>query len=663
MNISKNIVLLLSIILIICSFPVVTASPLGDEGPNIEEGEQKWWDNWHRDKNHNKIEDIIEELGPEKRIGIFINYDHHPDDEDVARLQKFDFKVKYVYKYIDVICARNVAVSDVTALSHLPNVVMVKLEPKIYLQLDISSRAIKARESNDYSPNTAAELGVTGEGISIAILDSGVDDGGFFPNQRHEFLDDLDDNPATANDLKRIAGVDFTQEESFLVPRDGSYDPDDTAGHGTHCTGIAMGTGGGNTEYIGVAPQARLVDVKVIEDYGVGNTGDTMAGLEWCIDHKNDYNIRVLSLSLGGITNSDGTDEESQLVNKAVDAGLIVVVSIGNDGEFPPMGDGIADNSNNIPRPAAADKAITVGSVYDHGTIDRNDDTISGFSFSGPRLNDGDDDLYDELKPDVVAYGENILSAQANTASDTTTKSGTSMACPHVSGVVALMLDANPSLTPDQVRMILRETAEPRGTPSFPDLDPKYNTIYGWGIVDAYKAVNMAMGFREVGISLDQPIDGETIKGKVKISGTAYIISGSGEINSVEVSIDDPDFQKYNLEVEGTSIWSASWDTEGLNGRRTIYARARSGNYTATASIEVMVDNPDASGNGELNPEEGPPKINLPFGIGRVSLYAAIAFIAIIAGVIIAIIAVILLRRRKMYMKMIAARRAEQDNR
>jgi serine protease AprX len=651
MSLSKNIAVMLSIIVIMCSFPIVTALPMKEEGTNTEAGEPKWWENWHRDKNRNKIDDLIEELESEERIGIFIDYDRHPGQNDVSRLSKFDFDVKYVYKYIDVICARNVAVSDVKALSSLPHVVMVKLEPKIYPQLDISARAIKARESDDYSPNTAAELGVTGEGISIAILDSGVDDGGYFPNQRHESVDDLDDNPAT-NDLKRKAGVDFTQDESFLVPRDGSYDPDDVDGHGTHVAGIAMGTGGGNTENVGIAPQAGLVDVKVIENYGLGNAGNSIAGMEWCIENKNQYNIRVLSLSYGTIFGeSDGSDEESLVVNKAVEEGLVVVVAIGNDG------------SNRVTSPAAADGAIAVGSMDDRGSIDRSDDTLSSFSNTGPRRDDGDEDRLDELKPDVVAYGDSIMSAQANTNAAYVAHSGTSMSTPHVSGVVALMLDANPSLTPDQVKMILRETAEPRGTPSFPNLDPKYNTHYGWGLVDAYKAVNLAIGFREIGINIDRPSDGETIKGTVEISGTAYVVSGSGEINAVEISIDDPNFQTNTLEVEGTTTWSASWDTEDWNGHRTIHARARSGNYTAIASIEVIVDNPKASGDGELNPEEGPPKINLPFGIGKVGLYAAVAFVAIVVGVIIAIVAVILLRRRKMYMKMIAARRAEQDYR
>ena len=92
-----------------------------------------------------------------------------------------------------------------------------------------------------------------------------MDDGGFFPNQRHSSLDDMDDDPGTT-DPKRIAGVDFTQDESMFVPRDGSYDPDDVDGHGTHCAGIALGTGGGEDNYIGIAPQARLVDIKIIEN-------------------------------------------------------------------------------------------------------------------------------------------------------------------------------------------------------------------------------------------------------------------------------------------------------------------------------------------------------------------------------------------------------------
>jgi subtilisin family serine protease len=280
MNVSKSLTVLLVIIMIGCFIP--TGVGLSTD-KNIMESPQdnlNWWDDWKRDLNHNEIEDSIEKLQPDERIGIFIHYDRHPDDEDVSRLSSFDFDVKYVYKYIDVICARNVAVGDVGKLSYLPNVVMIKLEPKIYPLLDISSRAIKARDSDNFSPNTVFDMGYTGEGISIAILDTGVDDLGRTPSQRHESLDDLDDSQSTTDD-KFIAGVDFTQEETILIPRDGSYNPDDTFGHGSHCAGIAMGTGGADDIYVGVAPMARLVDIKVMENWGTGNLGDTVAGIDW----------------------------------------------------------------------------------------------------------------------------------------------------------------------------------------------------------------------------------------------------------------------------------------------------------------------------------------------------------------------------------------------
>jgi subtilisin family serine protease len=404
-----------------------------------------------------------------------------------------------------------------------------------------------------------------------------------------------------------------------------------------------------------------LVDVKVMENWAPLNSwGEVIAGVEWTIEHKNEFNIRVLSMSLGG-GNSDGTDEGSQIVNKAVEAGLVVVVSIGNDGDPPPRGDGIADNSNEVAAPAAADLSISVGSVYDHETIQRDDDTLSTFSFTGPRMDDGDDDPYDELKPDVVAYGEDIVSAQYNTASGTSTKSGTSMSCPMVAGVVALILEANPSLNPEQVKEILHQSAEQRGTPSYPSLDPKYNTHYGWGIVDAYKAVTMARGFVEVGISIDSPLDNALVTGVSKIKGQAFILSGSGEVSSVEISIDDPNFQSYTLQAEGTSSWTVDWDTQGWDGIHTIYARASSGEYKATTSIVVAVKNEDGSGGdgGGLEDDSGS-KILLPFGIGRVSVLAAAAFIGILSAIIILIIVGIVVKRRRMYKRLMEERRSQQ---
>ena len=112
--------------------------------------------------------------------------------------------------------------------------------------LDVSCRAIKARPSDVYSPNTAWELGYTGKGINIAMLDSGVDDG-------HPSLDG-----------KFVAGAEFTKGSS-TKPTDGSYNPDDNSGHGTACAGVAMGTGESEGAYMGVAPDAKLIDVKCFQ--------------------------------------------------------------------------------------------------------------------------------------------------------------------------------------------------------------------------------------------------------------------------------------------------------------------------------------------------------------------------------------------------------------
>lgn len=276
-------------------------------------------------------------------------------------------------------------------------------------------------------------------------------------------------------------------------------------------------------------------------------------------------------------------------------------------------------------------------------------------------MDDGDDDYMDELKPDVVAYGDNIYSTQHNSQSGYVQKSGTSMSTPHVAGVVALMLNANPSLTPDQVKQILRESAEPKGPPSYPDLDPQYNTDYGWGIVDAYKAAELARGFVELDITIDHPSDMTTVSGTIEISGSAYVVSGSGSIAEVEVSIDDPDFVSYTKKVVGTTSWSMSWDTEGWDGYRAIYARAISGEYSAVTSLNVIVDNGDGGGGGGGQGGDDDETLTIDLGYAKVGLYAFIGFIAIIATIVVGIISGIILKRKKMYKKLMAERQYKQN--
>jgi serine protease AprX len=471
---------------VLLSSVISGSSIAGSRGDNeiSDSSPSGWWDTWIRDTDHNKIDDVLDNmiknnLGSD-RTRIFIDYSRKTTSDDVIRLKSYDLDVKFVYNIINTINAENVLLSDIDTLSKLPQVVMIEYEDEVHSFNDVGAKTVKARNSTEYSPNTVWDLGFLGTDISIAIMDSGVDDGPSpAPPPYHLSLDDLDDDLLTMDDPKFIAGADFSRAITFT---DGSYNPDDgVLGHGTHVAGTALGTGD-TSEYKGVAPQARLVDVKVMENWGSGVMGEVIAGVDWVVEHKDEFNIRVMSMSIGGNYQSNGQDAASQAVNAAVDEGIVAVVAAGNGG------------SNTIGPPAAADKALVVGALDDHNTVDRSDDNVWGSSNVGPRADDGDSDPMDELKPDVLAPGVNIMSAKSDTTASYMQFSGTSMATPHVAGVVALMLEANPDLTPQEVKDIIHMTSEmPEEIEPSTVHDDTYNYAYGWGFIDAYKAVKMAM--------------------------------------------------------------------------------------------------------------------------------------------------------------------------
>ncbi len=449
---------------------------------------------------------------------VFVEYDHIPTQADETALGTLigAGKIKYRCKYIPHICVRGVAFGLLDDILDLSGVTQTISMPGVTHWLDVSARAIKARASGTYSPQTAEDLGYDGTGINIAILDTGVDD----------------NHPSLAG--KYVAGLDAVMNLEI--------NPDDdfnTIFHGTHCAGIAMGTGGNEQTYRGVAPGAGLIDVKVLTHLGSGFQDDIIQGVEWCIEHREEHDIRVLSMSLGSRSATDGSDPQSQIVNVAVDSGLVVVVSAGNNG---PDNDGLGS-------PGAADKAITVASMNDSSTVSRDDDTISHFSSRGPRWDDGDADEEDELKPTITAPGgdgddDQIMSARgigggSQAAVGYHDMSGTSMACPHVAGVVALMLQADPSLTPAQVKNMLINTADDWGPAG-------WDSAYGYGYVDAYDVVGEAMPqpdaeichwFREehfwAGVHIDLPIEllgGHVYQGFALVKNVGRLATAAGSV-------------------------------------------------------------------------------------------------------------------------------------
>ena len=252
--------------------------------------------------------------------------------------------------------------------------------------------------------------------------------------------------------------------------------------------------------FAGVAPGARLVDCKVLSDAGA-SVGGSPRGVEWCIANRRTLwaglapgskwqGIDVLSMSLGSTECAGGsgtsTGAGSQVINVAVDSGLVVVIATGND-----------NSTDCIASPAAADKSIAVGASAHYRSLDRSGDKVTSFSNEGVRDDDGDADHFDEYKPSVVAPGAGIISAAGRRVGRKLVPAalGTSMACPHVAGCVAL-LRSQSRADAAQVRSILQNTpnttiATEKATGSRPgplrdrrELRPEC----GWGLVDVYAA-------------------------------------------------------------------------------------------------------------------------------------------------------------------------------
>ena len=322
------------------------------------------------------------------------------------------------------------------------------------------------------------QLGYDGAGIGVAVIDSGV-------TAWHNDL--ADPNAPSTQRVDRF--VDFVADQT---------QPYDDYGHGTHVAGIIAGNGAdSNGARTGIAPNARLVVLKVLDQAGRGRISDVIAAIDYAVSHKNEFNIRVLNLSIGaGVYESYHTDLLTQAAKRAVEEGLVVVAAAGNHGRND---DGVTQHGA-ISAPGNAPWVITVGASSHMGTANRADDTIAVFSSRGPTAHDH------AAKPDLVAPGVGIysLSSPGSTMYERwvdfllpgalaaphqpyLSLSGTSQAAPVVAGTVALMLQANPSLTPNAVKAILQYTAEMYEGHSY--------LAQGAGFLNARGAVDLALAF------------------------------------------------------------------------------------------------------------------------------------------------------------------------
>ncbi|MBZ5559629.1 MAG: S8 family peptidase, partial [Acidobacteriia bacterium] len=323
-------------------------------------------------------------------------------------------------------------------------------------------------------------LGLTGAGVTVAVIDSGI----------ATWHDDLTNRSSALypyGDQRVLRFVDFVDGNSG--------NPHDEDGHGTHVAGIIAGNGfDSDGQKAGAAPDATLVSLRVLDGNGNGTIGNIIAALDWVLANHVQYNIRIVNMSVGAaIHESAWTDPLTLAAKAVVDAGVVVVGAAGNFGKntagLPQYG--------GISAPGNAPWVLTVGASSTNGTPNRGDDTIGSYSSRGPTYLDW------TAKPDLVAPGTGTVSLAApgsnfyqhklnallpgtvNTADlPYLSLTGTSMAAPVVTGTVALMLQANPALTPNAVKAILEYTAQKY---------PGYNALtQGAGFLNAVGAVRLA---------------------------------------------------------------------------------------------------------------------------------------------------------------------------
>ena len=591
-----------------------------------------WWERTALDQNRNAIHDSLESYVGTTGLGL--SYSVPVQEGHLADLAAMNLSVVDVIESVDAVLLGQVDASLAFQLAALDDVVMVERYGNIVLYGDIQTPAVKARNSTFY-PMGAWDLGFTGKDVNIAMVDTGVDNE--HPGLNEKFIAGYDAVCYLHSDPTCTAGG--------VRETDGTYDPDDGHQHGTACMGMAAATGidasGAQTDFYGSAPDADLVDVRIGTDAGAGPFENyllaqefyesAMNGLQWIIDNRDtawqgadeaNYGIDIISLSWGITSHegggSDGEDMHSRILNEAMELGVVVSVAAGNDG---PDNDGLSGMGS-------SSLSITVGATDDQNTIDRSDDTVAGYSSRGPRRDNGDGNPLDELKPEVSAPGSNIIQAEGCVTSSgcvnllggsaedngyTGRGSGTSYATPSVSGILAMMIEANPDLTTAEMKEILKLTAERRGEASAPEVDPFWNRDFGWGMVDAYEAVKLAMHLAE-----------ENLTGTVDVSTQVHILNSSvntttglhelrglawgqaGVVSKVEFRINDGDWVEAAYEtVEGGLAalerfeWVVALDLGLLaEGNQTVEVRGLNEQGSPSLSVFATVVGTGDGGDG-----------------------------------------------------------------
>lgn len=392
----------------------------------------------------------------------------------------------------------------------LPYVKSVYPDYKIVASVQDSIHIIRADEVWNLSDGYGRS--VTGKGVTVGILDTGVDY--THPDLKNNFAE-------------TYKGYDFFNNDG---------NPMDDYGHGTHVAGIA----------VGVAPDVKLYAYKVLDNKGEGTASILIEGMERAVSDK----VDIISISAGDpYGNPDYA--LSLAADNAVALGVVVVAAVGNEGY---------NGEGTVSSPASARRVIGVGAT------DKNDEVLPDSS-RGPTS-------IKTVKPDVVAPGKDIKSTWPG--GGYAIRSGTSMACPHVSGTVALMLQMHPDWTPDEIKMALRDTA----------VDIGYSiNAQGYGRIDALEAVNLSEAPPIAILNTSGGIN----RGLVDIYGTASTDDFQSYSLYYQQHIDWIKLYDGNKEVNNNVLFS--WDTSSLDGGTyKLKLEVNSINQTSTDIVYIILE-------------------------------------------------------------------------
>lgn len=436
--------------------------------------------------------------------------------------------------------------NELNELAELDSVKKIELDEEVHILLDATVPLINATQVWQLISDGR---NVTGANVSIAIIDTGVD-------YTHPDL-----GGCFGSGCKVAGGYDFYNSDS---------NPMDDHGHGTHVAGTAASNG----SLKGVAPDAILYAYKVLGSGGSGSTSKVISGVQRATDPNNDGNysdhVDIISMSLGGYGDEDSS--LSQAVDTAVNRGVVAVVAAGNSGT----------STNAIGSPASSRKAVTVAASD-------NSDSLASFSSRGPTSQ------YN-IKPDLAAPGVSICASQWDSAwssyqcydSRHVSISGTSMATPHVSGAAALLLQANPTWTPEIIKSALISTTN--------DINLKV-WEQGSGRVNAIKAINASVASYPQSISFGQVTE-ENISQVITVQN---LKDTTLSLNLSLGLVKDDD---------GTSYDIASLNTSSL----TIGA-----NSNQTVNLSIAIENNTGTFYGYINITDGSDIYRIPYGFIRLS--------------------------------------------